>query len=168
MAVESFKVIGLEGVLKTLRELGPAAAKNGGPIRSALRKAAVVVQKQVVANLEQIIREDNEGEKPTESTGLLAKNIAITRSKPAPGQKGERFLVRVRNKAYAQKGKKPRSTAQIARLLEGGSERMKAHPFFLPAFDATKQQAVNVIVSELPRAILSLQKRLAKKNGVKP
>lgn len=168
MAVEPFRVEGLAGVLKTLREIGPAASQRGGPVRAVLRKAAVVLQLEVKAQLERVIREPNAGDFPEVSSGLLGQNIVVTRSKPRPGTKGERMLVRIRNKAYPQRGKKPRSTAQIARLLEYGTEKMQPpHPFIRPAFDLKKQEAVDVFVRELPRAIVALQKRLARKNGVK-
>lgn len=167
MAVETVRIEGLEPVLKTLRELGPAAGQRGGPVRLALRKAAVLVQKQVIANLNAVILEPNEGDLPSKSTGLLAANIAITRSKPAPGTKGERMLVRVRRKAYPKSGKKTVTTPQVARLLEYGTAKMRPHPFIRPAFDSTKQQALTTFATELPKALLALQKRIAKKNGAK-
>jgi HK97 gp10 family phage protein len=169
MPIESVRIEGLGGVLKTLREIGPAARKAGGPIRKALRKAAKVLQEQEKANLRAIILEPNADGLPNESTGLLEKNIVVGQAKMPPGQKGEAVRVRVRNKRYPpeRSGKKAVTTAQVARLLEGGSEKMKAHPFIRPAFDAKKQAALSVFVQELPKDIVALQKKLARANGVK-
>lgn len=169
MPREVVRIEGLEGVMKTLRELGPAARKNGGPVRKSLRKAAQVIQKQEVENLRAIILQPNADGLPTKSTGLLEKNVVITRGKPPPGQKGETVRIRVRSKRYpaSRAGSKPVTTTQVARLLEGGTEKMHAHPFIRPAFDAKKQAALNVFVQELPKDIIALQKKIARANGVK-
>lgn len=168
MAREVVRIVGLEGVTKTLRELGPAAAKRGGPVGQAVRKAAKVIQAQEIENVRAIILEPNEGGLPSESTGLLEKNIVVTRGRLPAGVKGERFNVRVRRKPYPKErsGTKTVVTSQVARLLEGGTAKMRAHPFIRPAFDAKKQAALNVIVTELPKAIVRLQKKIAKANKV--
>jgi HK97 gp10 family phage protein len=167
MVLEIKRVEGLSAVLKTLNELGPAASKGGGPVRAVLRKAAVLMQKEVKENLQRIILEPNEGGLPNRSTGLLADNIVITRSAPR-GFKGERMLVRVRRKAYPERiSKKLAVTSQVARLLEGGTSRMRPHPFIRPAFDAKKNEALALFATELPRAVLRLQKKIARANGAK-
>lgn len=167
MPRELIRIEGLDGVMKTLRELGPEARKNGGPVRKSLRKAAKIIQAREIENLRGIILEPNEGGLPSESTGLLEKNVVIARGKMAAGQKGERVVVRVRNKRYPEKSGKPVTTAQVARLLEGGTEKMQEHPWIRPAYDAKKQEAVQVFVTELPKDIVALQKKLARANGVK-
>lgn len=170
MAVETVRIIGLEGVVKTLRELGPAASARGGPIRTALRKAAKVIQQQVIANVNAIVAEENVGGLPSKSTGLLAKNIVITRGKKPAGGNGETVRVRVRSKPYPKDraGDKTVTTAQVSRLLEGGSERLvDPHPHWRPAFDAKKKAALDVFSTELPRDIEKLRKKLARQNGVR-
>lgn len=169
MPTETVRLIGLEGVVKTLRELGPAASKRGGPVRNALRKAAKPIQQQVITNVNGIVAEANADGLPSKSTGLLAANIIITRGKQPPGQNGETVRVRVRSKPYPKEraGSKKVTTAQVSRLLEGGSERMQQpHPHWRPAFDAKKQEAVHVFQTELPKSIAALAKKLAKQNGV--
>ena len=82
MAIESFRVEGLAGVLDTLKQLPPElVSKNGGPVRTALRKAAVLIQKQAQANVQSIMDTPNAGGMPAESTGLLLKNIITQRIK---------------------------------------------------------------------------------------
>ena len=168
MAIESFRVEGLQGVLDTLKQLPPElVSKNGGPVRTALRKAAVLIQKQAQANVQAIMDTPNAGGMPSESTGLLLKNIVAQRIKPPRGQRGERFMVRVRKKRYDGGADwKPRNTAQIGTLLEQGTETRQAMPWMRPAFESKKAEAVAVFERELPAAIDRIVKKLAKQNGV--
>lgn len=168
MPTEAVRIIGLDGVVKTLRELGPAASKRGGPVRNALRKAAKPLQEQVVANINAIVAEPNVDGLPSKSTGLLAKNIVIARGKAPSGGNGETVRVRVRSKPYPpERGVKRVTTAQVSRLLEGGSEKMRAHPHWRPAFEARKRDALAVFETELPKSIAALAKKLARQNGVR-
>ena len=75
------KVTGLDGVLDMLKKLPPEiVSKRGGPVRAALRKGALVIQKQEKANLQAIISGTNdEGERL--STGLLMDNVIVSRGK---------------------------------------------------------------------------------------
>lgn len=167
MPVESFRVEGLKGVIDTLKSLPPeVVSKRGGPVRAALRKAAVVIQKQEIENLQYIIAEPNKGS-ADQSTGLLEKNIVVSRSRLAGGQNGERMLVRIRKKTYEGQGGKPVVTPQVARLLEYGSERNTPKPFIRPAFDAKKNEAVNVFVTETNKGIERIYKKLKRQNRVK-
>lgn len=169
MAVESFRVEGLKGVLDTLKQLPPeVVSKNGGPVKSALRKAALIIQRQAVANVQAIIDAPNTGGLPSESTGLLRDNVVAQRVKPPSGKKGERYMVRVRKKRYEGSAEwKPRTTAQIGALLEYGTEKRQAMPWMRSAFDAKRAEAIQVFEAELPMAIDRIVKRLAKQNGVK-
>lgn len=168
MAIESFRVEGLKGVLDTLQQLPPElVSKGGGPVRASLRKAALIIQKQAQANVQSIIDSPNAGGMPSESTGLLLKNIVAQRIKPPGGQRGERFMVRVRKKKYDAGGDwKPRTTAQIGALLEQGTATRAAMPWMRPAFESKKQEAVAVFERELPAAIDRIVKKLAKQNRV--
>jgi len=168
VAIESFRVEGLKGVLDTLQQLPPElVSKNGGPVRSALRKAALVIQKQAQENLQAIIDQPNAGGIPAESTGLLKKNIVAQRIKPPAGQRGERYMIRVRKKRYEGNAEwKPRTTAQIGTLLEYGTERRPAMPWMMPAFESKRAEAMALFERELPRAIDRIVKKLAKQNGV--
>lgn len=168
MPAETFRIIGAEAVIKTLQQLPPEiVSKNGGPIRKNLRKAAQVIRAQELANLEQIILAPNDDGSPNESTGLLAKNIVISRGKYVSGRNGERMILRVRNKAYPDTKGKRVSTAQVARLLEHGTEKRGALPFIRPAFDQKKDEATRTLIDGTIKDIASIQRKLERQNGVK-
>lgn len=156
------KLEGLNGVLETLKQL-PAeiVSKNGGPVRSALRKGALVIFKQAKSNLESSTR-SNDPEK-NYSTGLLLQNLVTSRGKPPPGVRGEMYLVRVRRKAYPRKGRSV-STIKAGSLLEYGSVKQAAEPWLRPAASARAGEAMRTIESELVKGIDRIQKKLAKQN----
>jgi HK97 gp10 family phage protein len=147
---------GLDDVLRKLKALPPElVSRRGGPVGAALRKGANVIRKQWQDNIQRIIDEPNDGGVPTESTGLLKKNVVVRRdSKPWSHGANERYLVRVSNKKYSgRKGRETPSTAQVARLLEYGSEKMTAKPWAKPGFMAARQQALETVVAELNKGI---------------
>jgi len=151
--------------MKTLRELPPeVVSKRGGPVRSALAKAARMMQKATQANLQAIIDQPNEGEEVSKSTGLLKKNIVAKRGRLAGGEKGEMYSVRVQRKSYPDSRGRRVTTPQVARLLEYGTEKRQAHPFIRPAFDANKAQAVKIFVDEINKKLAGIVKKLAVKN----
>lgn len=162
---ERVRLDGLEGVLKTLQQLPPEiVSKNGGPVRASLRKAAQVIQRQEIANLDAVIAQQNDdGEK--RSTGLLKANIVLTRGR-RNSFKGESMFVRIRNKKYPATSGKPVTTAQNARLLEYGTEKRAALPFIRPAFEAKKTEALTVFVTEINKRIAAVVKKLEKQNRV--
>lgn len=156
----TFKINGIDNVLNMLREL-PAAvsAKNGGPVRKALRKGAVVIQKAEIANL-QAVTSNATKEDVRLSTGLLMKNVVVTRGKAPSDGKGERMLVRVKRKTYQRsaernaQGKKAKraaavTTLQTAQLLEYGSSKQTPEPWIRPAFENKAQTAIETTVSSL-------------------
>lgn len=153
---DAFKISGLEGVLDTLKSLpAEVVSKRGGPVKSALRKGAVVIYKQAAANLAAATSND--------STGLLQKNLVVTRGKAPRSGKGERYLVRVRRKSYQREGQSV-NTVQTASLLEYGSSQQPAEPWIRPAFASKKEQAVQTVETELQAAIARVVKKLAAAN----
>jgi hypothetical protein len=157
------KLTGLDGVLATLRALPPEiVSKRGGPVRVALRKGALVVHAQAKANLQaRIDAQGDDGQKL--STGLLLKNLVVTRGKAPTGGRGERYLVRVRRKTYERKGQ-PTTTLKTAQIMEYGSQKQAAQPWLVPAFKATAARAIGTVQAELLRAIDRAVKRLAQQN----
>lgn len=157
------KLEGLNGVLETLKSLPPEiVSKRGGPVKSALRKGARVIWQQAKSNLEVVTANaDDEGKKY--STGLLLKNLVVTRGKPPFGGKGERYLVRVRRKSYQRKGKST-TTLATANLLEYGSVKQPMEPWIRPAFQAKAEEAIRVTEAELLRQIDRVVKKLAQQN----
>lgn len=160
---ETVKLQGADGVLNMLRQLpAEVVSKRGGPVRAALRKGAKVIQMQEIANLNAATASGNT------STGLLAKNVVVTRGKAPTDGKGERYLVRIRRKGYpnrsAGKGKKTSgvTTLKSAQLLEYGSSHQPAEPVIRPAFKSKAQAAITVATASLVEAVDRIAKRLLK------
>lgn len=170
MARETVKIEGLDGVLKTLRELPPeVVSKNGGPVRSALAKAARMMRDEAAANVQKIIDAPNIGESQTESIGLLKKSIQARRGR-LKGEKGELYVVRIKPKQmYPDKFQDKRnsvSAAKVGRQLEYGTEKRMPMPWLRPAFDAKKGQVITLFVSELNKKLGAIVRKLARKNRV--
>jgi HK97 gp10 family phage protein len=153
------KITGLDGVLDTLKQLPPEiVSKRGGPVKSALRKGALVILREAKLNLARST--ESLGEDDT-STGLLQKSLVATRGKPPPGENGERYLIRVKRNKYQRRGQTV-TTQQTARFLEYGTEKQPAEPWLRPAFNATAQQAISTAVNELRKGIDRVVKKLSK------
>jgi len=167
MAVEKVRIEGLEGVMKTLRELPPEiVSKRGGPVRTALRKASKIMVNEMKSNVQQIIDTPNISGQNV-STDLLIKNIVTTRNSKMRG-KGERYVARVRRKKYPKTSPdaKTVTTSQVGALLEQGTEKRRPMPWARPAFDAKKGEVIPLFVSELRKNLDRITKKLAKQNGV--
>lgn len=162
MKVE-IKLTKLAGALDTLRSLPPElVSKRGGPVKAALRKGAVVIFKQEQANLQAVLANQT-GDRRL-STGLLAKNLVVTRGKAPSDGKGERYLVRVRKKSYARKGQSV-STLKTAQLLEYGSSQQPAEPWIRPAFQAKAAEAISTVENELVKGLDRIVAKLARQNA---
>lgn len=169
------KLTGLDGVLDTLKSLPPeVVSKRGGPVKSALRKGALVILKQEKANLQAVTSNATESGK-RESTGFLLQNLIASRGKAPSSGKGERYLVRVRRKSYKRRaemaavGKKAKkavsvTTLKTAQLLEYGSSHQPAEPWIRPAFHAKAGEAISTVETELVKAIDRVVKKLAAAN----
>ena len=159
MKVE-IQLSGLDGVLNTLRRLPPeVVSKRGGPVKAALRKGALVIFEQAQMNLYRATA--NIGTGDDKGTGLLLKNLVVTRGKEPIGTRGERYLVRVRRKSYERQGE-PVTTLKTAQLLEYGSSQQPAEPWLVPAFKMKAQQAIKTVESELVRGVNLVLRKIAK------
>lgn len=163
MAIETVKLEGMDNVLDMLHQLpAEVVSKRGGPVRAALRKGAKVIQVQEIANLNAATANGST------STGLLAKNVVVTRGKPPTDGKGERFLVRIKRKGYPNrssgKGKKLAgvTTLKSAQLLEYGSSHQPAESFIRPAFKSKAAEAITTTTTSLAAAIDRIAQRLLK------
>jgi HK97 gp10 family phage protein len=163
MKVE-LKLSGVEDTLRLLQSLPPEiVSKRGGPVRAALRKGAVVIQKQAVANLHAVTSNATASGK-RESTGLLAKNIIVQRGKPRGGVKGELYRVRPKRKVtYPGRKKEATTIIAAASLLEYGSSKQPAEPWLRPAVASRGQAAIDTITSELNKGIARIVKKLGGK-----
>lgn len=161
---------GLAGILETLKSLPPEiVSKSGGPVKLALKKGAQVIRDEAAKNLKAAIAMNGDV-----STGLLEKNLIVSRGKAPSGGKGERYLVRIKRKPYdAQKLSRRQSagkrvtTLKTAHLLEYGSSNQPATPWLRPAFRTKADQAVKVTVDDLKRRVDLAVKKLAKQNASK-
>jgi len=151
----AFKLTGLDGVLELLQSLpAEVVSKGGGPVRTSLRKGALVIKNEAAMNLARV----TEGE---DSTGLLLANLVVTRGRKLGATKGERYLIRVRRKSYNRQGVSV-STAQTGRFLEYGTEDQPAEPWLRPAFAAKADQAIRTTERELVIALDRVVKKLAR------
>lgn len=169
------KLRGVDGVLNTLKSLpAEVVSVRGGPVKLALAKGARVILAQAKQNLRAAIAVNGD-----ESTGLLEKNVVVTRGKAPSSGKGERYLVRVRRKQYPKggqavgKGKRSRglakagSTLQTANLLEYGSSHQPATQWLRPAVTQKGEAAIHVMTEDLLRRVDVIVRKLAQKNGGK-
>lgn len=153
MAETTFKLTGVDNVLRLLQSLpADVVSKRGGPVKTALRKGANVIAKQMRANLIAATAGD-------ESTGLLLKNLIVSRGKPPSSGKGERYLIRFRRKSYAGRKGKTVTTLKTAHLLEYGSSKQPAEPFIRPAFTSRAREAIETVERELVAAVDALAKK---------
>ena len=131
------KLHGIDGVIDALQKLPPEiVSKRGGPVLAALKKGARVIHKQAKANLSASMDE--------ESTGILEKNLIVSRGKAPSSGKGERVLIRVRRKVYKRTAKEATTTLKTAQIKEYGSVKQAAEPWLRPAFAAKAAEAIDV------------------------
>jgi hypothetical protein len=155
---------GLQGVYDALLKLPPEiVSKRGGPVKAALRKGATVILKQEKANLAAVMGHQVDGEMRL-ATGLLLKNLVVTRGKPPIGTKGERYLVRVKRKTYPRKKGKAVTTVNTALNLEYGNSKQKAEPFIRPAALSKATQAIRTIETDLSRRVEQIAAKLLQAN----
>jgi hypothetical protein len=158
------KLQGLDGILETLASLpAEVVSKNGGPVKAALRKGALVLLDEELLQLARVT--SNATVEPYQHTGLLAKSVIASRGKAPSSGKGERYLVRIKRKAYTgRRGGKPVSTLKVAQLLEYGSATQNAEPWIRVAFQAKAVAAMDTITRELIIGVDRVVARLAAKN----
>lgn len=154
---------GLDDVLAKLKALPPEiVSKRGGPVRKALRKGAMVIVNEWKSQVQRVIDEPNVNAEPAESTGMLKASIGATLdSKPQRHGANERYVVRPRNRRYPNTGRHVVTTAQVARLLEYGTEKMTAKPWAAPGFMASRQTALDTVVRELNEGIERIVKKMS-------
>jgi HK97 gp10 family phage protein len=150
---------GMDEALGMLQKLpAEVVSKRGGPVKSALRKGALLIAREAALNVAHATRNLTDDHV---TTGLLQRSVIATRGKPPQGQNGERYLVRVKRKNYERNGKKV-STLGTARWLEYGTEKQPAEPWLRPAGAAKAQAAIDTIGRELTRGIDRIVRKLAK------
>jgi HK97 gp10 family phage protein len=157
-----FKLEGFDEVLGLLRDL-PAeyVSKQGGPVKTALKKGAQVLLKQEKANLKVVTANATvDGKK--RSTGFLLKHLIASRGKAPTDGNGERYIVRVKAASYPDRNGKKVTTLQTAQLLEYGSSNQTPESFIRAAFTSKKQEAVTTIQKVLIDELVKIVKILGK------
>lgn len=157
------KVEGLAELAKALSELPQElSGKNGGPLRKAIGRAAVV------------IRDEARRRAPVRS-GVLRENIVAARHRKSK-QGNEGYFVEVRRKkrryantkANRQKGRvggvySYAGEAYYGMMVELGTKHMRARPFLRPAFEAKKVEAAEVFRAEFAKAIAAAAKKVGRR-----
>jgi len=134
--VVKVKVHGLSDLAAVLKALPPeVASKNGGPLKTALRAAAVVIQ------------DDAKARAPVD-VGVLRDAINVVRD-PRPSGVTERYVVKVTRARKVQriirtaKGNIGSRGAFYWQFLEFGTKFITARPFMRPAFDSQAGNALD-------------------------
>lgn len=154
------KVEGLAELAKALKALPPEiAGKNGGPLRKAIGRAAVV------------IRDDARRRAPVD-TGNLRDNIIAVRKRRTPnGNEGYFVEVRRKRRKYANTRANRRKKragmnyetmgeAYYGMFVELGTAKSPAQPFLRPAFESKKVEAVETFRVEFAKAIDAAAKKV--------
>ncbi len=150
------KVKGLDNVMDMLKNLpNEVISVRGGPVKTALKRAALVIKKEVAKNLNQTVSD--------EATGLLAKSLISTRGKT--NGMGEKYVVRFKNLKYTRSSGEEVTTRKSGHLLEYGSSKQKPQPYIRPAAQAKAQEAINVFSKEINKEIEKLTKKYITRTG---
>lgn len=154
------KVEGLAELAKALKALPPEiAGKNGGPLRKAIGRAAVV------------IRDDARRRAPVDTGNLRDNIIAVRKRKSPQGTEGYFIEVRRKRRKYAntranrRKGRVGKTyenlgEAYYGMFVELGTAKMPAQPFLRPAFESKKVEAVETFRVELAKGIEQAAKKV--------
>ncbi|MFW8564845.1 HK97-gp10 family putative phage morphogenesis protein [Orrella sp. 11846] len=168
------KIRGIDNVVKTLNSLPPEiVSQRGGPAALSLAKGARMIRDQARTNILSGV-----AARGNVSTGLLAKNIMVTRARRGPqGFNGERYLVRVRPKVAHYAGNRrnvrlgragkaylTQGPAYYGRFLEYGTSKMPAYPWLRPAVQQKGRAAIEVITQDLDNRIQKIVTQLEQKN----
>ncbi|EIC82082.1 HK97-gp10 family putative phage morphogenesis protein [Serratia sp. M24T3] len=155
-----FSLIGLDSLLGKLDTISDDLRRKGG--RAALRKAANVIAEKAKANA---MRVDDP------HTGRsIADNIAIRwngKVFKTTGNLGFRIGVLHGAVLKNHPDKAKNAPTPHWRLLEFGTEKMKAQPIMRPAIASGAAEAVNTFVLEYEKAIDRAIAR-AQKKGISP
>lgn len=159
MAIDTQRLKGADLLLSKLRMLPKeVVSKKGGPVKRALRRGAVLIQKQAIENARNIVASPDED--GYISTGTLAASIRVLRD-PHPERSGanERYRITIpKSRKYAealQSGsrKGPLPAAATGRYLEFGTELRPPTPWLVPAYFSKRQEALDTVMDELIRQI---------------
>lgn len=155
-----FTLTGVDGLLGKLEEISDDLRRKGG--RSALRRAGNVIVDRAKSNARRL---------DDPHTGRsIADNVALRWNGRVFRRTGDlAFRIGVLHGAVLQNhpDKEVNAPTPHWRLLEFGTEKMKAQPFMRPAAENSIDQVVATFTSEYSKAIDRAIAR-ARKKGVPP
>ncbi|EOT1178728.1 HK97-gp10 family putative phage morphogenesis protein [Cronobacter sakazakii] len=134
---------GLDEIARDLETL--SRAENNKVLRDATRAGAEVLREEVI-------------QRAPERTGKMKKNVVILTQKArrrgeiSSGVHIRGINPRTGNSDNTMKANNPRN-AFYWRFVELGTVNMPAHPFVRPAFDTRQEQAAQVAMERMNRAI---------------
>ncbi|ELY4440478.1 HK97 gp10 family phage protein [Cronobacter dublinensis] len=134
---------GLDEIAQDLESL--SRAENNKVLRDATRAGAEVLREEVI-------------QRAPERTGKMKKNVVILTQKArrrgeiSSGVHIRGVNPRTGNSDNTMKANNPRN-AFYWRFVELGTVNMPAHPFVRPAFDTRQEQAAQVAMERMNRAI---------------
>lgn len=134
---------GLDEIARDLETL--SRAENNKVLRDATRAGAEVLREEVI-------------QRAPERTGKMKKNVVILiqkarrRGEISSGVHIRGVNPRTGNSDNTMKANNPRN-AFYWRFVELGTVNMPAHPFVRPAFDTRQEQAAQVAMERMNRAI---------------
>lgn len=158
-----FSILGLDSLLGKFESISYDLKRKGG--RSALRKAAQVVANAAKANASSL--------DDPETGRSIANNIALRWNGRTFKQSGDlAFRVGVLHGAKLPRGEGNVDQGSNGptphwRLLEFGTQKMRAQPFMRRALADNINEATNTFITEYEKAIDRAIKR-ARKKGVAP
>ena len=155
-----FSITGLDSLLGKLDEVSDDLRRKGG--RAALRRAGNVIVDKAKANAQRL-------DDPVTGRSI-ADNVALRWNGRLFKQTGNLgFRIGVLHGAVLAKHPDKAQNAPTPhwRLLEFGTEKMRAQPFMRPAADSSVGEVVNTFAEEYEKAIDRAIKR-ARKKGVPP
>lgn len=163
MARETVHIEGLQAIMRRLQAFPVEMSKNGGPVRTGLRKAGNVIRDEAKRNIGRIVDVPNIGGKDY-SSGTLAKNVKVVRAKAPRNFRGETVFVLIPSKArYPVNARTPSGIGvrTVGAMLEYGTAKRRPMPWIRPAFHAKKDEAVRVMIDETEKAISKIERKLS-------
>lgn len=158
MATEYVKIEGLDGLVKRLKAFPKEMSQRGGPIRSALARGGKIIRDEAKANVRALIAEPNDNGMDSESTGLLEKSVIQKRHRDPRSFAGasEVYQVKVKRRTSA----KGVSVTRYGKILEFGSEHIKAFAWLRRAAESKRQVFFQTVATELGQGIAKIERKL--------
>ena len=156
----NFKIEGLAALKGKLAEISDDLRRKSG--RAALRKAGNVIVSKAKANAQRL--------DDPETGRSIADNVTMRWNSKLFKRTGNLgFRIGVAHGAVLKKNPDKGVNAPTPhwRLLEFGTEKMRAQPFMRPAMESSVQEVVATFVTEYEKGIDRAIKR-AQKKGVDP